>query len=95
MVITMKLGDSACLGIGGACCHCLAYSQVLADGVILFLELFLLLLGILDLCFLISYNIFKLHFMYLKFGRRKVEIVYLLLGFLLLVVKKKDRYGWR
>ena len=38
--------------------------------------------------FLIFYCVFKLHFMYLKFGRRRVEIVYLLLGFQLLVVKK-------
>ncbi len=38
--------------------------------------------------FLIFYSVFKLHFMYLKFGRTKIEIVYLVLDFQLFVVKE-------
>jgi len=54
VVITTKLGDSTSsrmFRIGGASCHCSAYSPVLANGVMLFLELFLPLFDILDLCF--------------------------------------------
>ena len=84
MVITTKLGDSASsrmfrdrwrqLSLFGVFSSSCRWSNTL-------LGTFFISIRHIRSMFLISYNVFKLHFMYLKFGRRKVEIVYLLLGF--------------